>query len=74
MNKTYLLQNLNCAHCAAKIEKQLNSLPKVQSATVNFLTQKLHIQTQEYASEQLTKEIFACISKESSKIIIKELS
>ncbi len=35
---------MTCVNCAGKIEKTLNSLPNVQ-ATVNFATEKAHVQT-----------------------------
>ena len=36
--KIYILQNLGCANCAAKMEAKINALPQVQAAA---LTQAL---------------------------------
>lgn len=41
MKKTFRLEGLDCAHCAAKIEKKVKALEGVQDATVSFLAQKL---------------------------------
>ena len=41
MKKTYRLQDLDCANCAAKLEDLVSKLPGVESARVNFLSQKL---------------------------------
>ena len=35
--KTYLVDNLDCANCAAKIEAKLNELPEIYNATLTFL-------------------------------------
>lgn len=41
MQKTYILKNLDCANCAAKIEDKFNTLAEVESATVVFPTRQL---------------------------------
>lgn len=41
MKKSFKLTELDCANCAAKMERSINDLPEVNSATVNFMTQKL---------------------------------
>ena len=44
MKKTFKIE-VDCANCAAKIETALNKLDGVSKATVNFLTQKMTIET-----------------------------
>ena len=39
--KVYLLDNLDCANCAAKIESKFNAHPLVQEATITFPTKQL---------------------------------
>lgn len=41
--KRYLIQNLDCANCAAKIEAKFNALPEVQEATITFATRQLRL-------------------------------
>ena len=41
MKKTFKLEDLDCANCAAKMETAINKLEGVQKATVSFMTQKL---------------------------------
>ena len=44
MKKTvYIIDNLDCANCAAKIEARINQLPQVQEATITFATRQLRI-------------------------------
>lgn len=44
MKKSYMLDGLDCANCAAKMEKAINNLEEVKTATVNFMTAKLTIE------------------------------
>ena len=41
--KIYILENLDCANCAAKIESKFNAHPKVQEAIITFSTKQLRL-------------------------------
>lgn len=43
MTKIFRLQDLDCANCAAKMERAINKIAAVNQAQVNFMTQKLSI-------------------------------
>ena len=52
MKKTYKLHDLCCANCAAKIENNLNKLPEITRATINFMTQKLILEVEDGCGEE----------------------
>ena len=39
----YIIENLDCANCAAKIEKKFNEHPQVREATITFATGQLRL-------------------------------
>ena len=41
MKKSFKLSELDCANCAAKMEAAINKLDSVDSATINFMSQRL---------------------------------
>ncbi len=41
MKKTFIIEDLDCAHCAAKIEDEIKELSGVNSISVNFLSGKI---------------------------------
>jgi cation transport ATPase len=63
MKKTYRLENLDCASCAAKMEDGIRQLPGIDAASVNFLTSKLTIETSSDDSGALEKQIKAIVRK-----------
>lgn len=43
MRKSYAMEDLDCANCAAKMEALINKLPGVEKATVSFMTSRLSL-------------------------------
>lgn len=72
MKKTYRIEDLDCAHCAAKIEDAISKLEGVTSVHVNFLAQKMTLEADDSAFPALLKEavrIFANIEPDSRLIV-----
>lgn len=69
--KVYILQNLGCANCAAKMERKINALPEVEAAVITFATRKLIIASghQEGLLPVLQK---ICASIESEVTVVPE--
>lgn len=53
MKKVVRMENLECAHCAAKMEQAIGKLEGVESVSVSFLTQKLILNATEEKIERL---------------------
>ena len=55
--KIYIMENLGCANCAAKMEAKFNALPEVQEATIAFATRQLRLTAEDPDSllEKLTQ-------------------
>ena len=43
MKKVYIIENLDCANCAAKMEAKFNAHPQVQEAVITFSTRQLRL-------------------------------
>lgn len=72
MKKIYMLEDLDCAHCAAKIEEAVGKLEGVSASTVTFLTQKLSIEVEEDKAEAVTKEIKKIVKKLEPDVTVVE--
>ena len=56
MKKTFVLEDLECAHCAARMEEGIRKLKGVQEVSVNFLTQRLTLEAEDAVFEKVLKE------------------
>ncbi len=64
MKKVFKLEELDCAHCAQKMEDKIKKLDGVVSAQVNFLSQKLTLE----ASDEMFDEVLV-----KAKAIVKKI-
>ena len=63
MKKTFMLEDLDCAHCAAKMEDAINKLEGVNKATVNFLAQKMIVDAVDDRFDEIMQEIVKVCKK-----------
>ena len=57
MKKTFKMEDLDCAHCAAKMEDAIKKLPGVNDASVSFLSQKLTLDADDARFEEIMDEV-----------------
>ncbi len=63
MKKTFKLEDLDCATCAAKMENGINKLDGVQHASVSFMTQRLTVEADEANFDAVMKQVAAVCRK-----------
>ena len=47
MKKSYRLEDLDCANCAAKMEDAIRKIEGVNAVSVNFLTQRMTLEAED---------------------------
>ncbi|MFQ9149300.1 MAG: cation transporter [Eubacteriales bacterium] len=57
MKKVYMLEDLDCANCALKMEDGIKKIDGVVNAKVNFMTQKMTIETEADDQKKIMKEV-----------------
>ena len=56
LKKTWILEDLDCAHCAAKMEDAIKKIAGVQSASVNYLSARLTVEAEEGELDRIIAE------------------
>ena len=57
MKKVYKLEDLDCANCAAKMECAIQKIEGVNSASVNFLGQRMTIDANDENFDSIMKQV-----------------
>lgn len=70
MKKVIRIENLDCANCAAKLERALQQLTGVTEVSVSFMTQKIVIKGEEVGFDQVLENVKATIKKMEPDVVI----
>lgn len=63
MKKRFIIEGLDCASCASKMEVAINKLDGVKEVSVNFMTQRLVIEADEDKMSSIIEEAEKIISR-----------
>lgn len=67
--KIYILENLGCANCAAKMEQKINALSDVETATITFATKQLSVYS--HCSYELLPVLQEICTSVEPEVIVK---
>lgn len=70
MEKVFKLNELDCANCAAKMERAIKKIKGVKNVSVNFMTQKAFIEANEEEFERIIKEADTAVKKIDKEVSI----
>lgn len=72
MKKKFTLVGIDCANCAAKMERAINELDGVKEATINFITEKLIIEGEDEKMPTIIQEAEKIIKKIEPQVVMKK--
>ena len=73
MTKKFILEGLECASCAAKIERAVSRIEGVTEVTVNFMTQKMLIEGDEDKMESIIEAAAKAVKKYEPDTVMKKV-
>lgn len=73
MKKTFKLLDLDCAHCAAKIEDSVRRIEGVTSVEVNFLNQKMVLEADQERFQEIAEKAVTLIRKIEPDVTVKKI-
>ncbi|MBD5092191.1 MAG: heavy-metal-associated domain-containing protein [Clostridiales bacterium] len=72
MKKVYRLKDLDCANCAAKMERGIAKIDGVQNVSVSFMSQKLTLEADDSRFESIMDEVVkVCKRIEPDCVIVR---
>lgn len=63
MKKIYKLEDLDCANCAAKMERAVQKIDGVKTASVSFMTQRMTIDADDNRFDEIMNEVIKVCRK-----------
>ena len=73
MKKTFNLIDLDCAHCAAKMEDAIRKIDGVKSVSISFMLQKITLEADDADFDRVLKEAVKICKKvePDCRIVVK---
>lgn len=63
MKKNYKLEDLDCANCAAKMERAVAKIDGVNSVSISFMSQRMAIEADDSRFEEIMDQVVKTCKK-----------
>ncbi len=73
MKSKFKIKELDCANCAAELERAIQKVDGVESANISFMTQKMELEYDETRKEEIIQNVKKVIKKEEPDVTIEEV-
>lgn len=73
MKKNYILEDLDCANCALKIEEGVKNIEGVTACSVSFVTEKMIVEIEDGKEKEVEKEIKKVVKKIEPDTTLREV-
>jgi len=70
-SRVYMVENLDCANCGAKIEDALNKMPEIKEAVLTYTTKKLKVSAINH--DGLLEKMQAVVDKVEDGVVLKDI-
>ena len=71
MKRVYKLEGLDCADCAAKLERKLAAIEGITSANINFMTLKCTLEAESEKMNDIIEKAMEIIKVEQPDVEVK---
>ncbi|MCR4727052.1 MAG: cation transporter [Lachnospiraceae bacterium] len=71
MTRTFILEDLDCAHCAQKIQDAVAKIDGVSECKVTFLTQKMVYNVEDSKNDAAEKEMRKIVKNTEPDVTVK---
>ena len=72
MKSRFKIKGLDCANCAAELERTIQKIDGIESANICFMTEKMEVEYNETMKEEIIQKIKRVIKKEEPDVTIEE--
>lgn len=73
MKSNYKIKGLDCANCAAELERTINKVEGVKEVNINFLMERMELEYDENNKEEIIKKVKKVIKKEEPDVELEEI-
>lgn len=73
MKSKFKIKGLDCANCAAELERAIQKVDGVENAIISFITERMELEYDETRQEEIMQNVKKIIKKEEPDVTIEEI-
>jgi len=73
MKNKFKIKGIDCANCAAELERQINKVEGVDNASISFMSERLVIECEDSIKQDVLEKVKKVIKKEEPDVTIEEV-
>ena len=73
MNTKYKIKGLDCANCAAELERAIQKVEGIEEVNINFIVERMELKYDENNEEEIMKKVKKVIKREEPDVTIEEV-
>ncbi len=73
MKVKFKIKNLDCANCAAELERAIQKIEEIKEVNINFLAEKMELEYEEEKEQEILKKLKKVIKREEPDVTIEKI-
>ncbi len=73
MKLKFKIKGLDCANCAAELERAIQKVDGVESATISFMAERMTLEIDEERKEEVIVKVNKVVKIEEPDVTLKEI-
>ncbi len=73
MKYKFKIKGLDCANCAAELEREIKKIKGIEEASISFMSERLIIECEESIKTEVLENMKKVIKKEEPDVTIEEI-
>lgn len=73
MKSKFKIKGLDCANCAAELERAIKKIDGVETAVISFMSERMELEYNEIEKAEIMEKVKKVIKKEEPDVTIEEM-
>ncbi len=73
MKNKFKIKGLDCANCAAELERAIQKIDGIETAVISFMTERMELEYNESQEEEIINKVKKVIKREEPDVTIEKI-
>ena len=73
MKSKFKIKGIDCANCAAELERAIQKVEGIENATISFMSERMELEYNESEKAEVMERVKKVIKKEEPDVTIEEI-